>query len=60
MDVERVEHVSELEAVSFAFFVEGALGVEEWIFAWLSGAGVAKYIQIHSLFTFYRRWVFGW
>jgi hypothetical protein len=60
LDVQRVEHMSELETVLLAFFVEWAFGVEERIFARLTGAGVAKYIQIHSLFTFYRRSVSGW
>jgi hypothetical protein len=52
--------VSELEAVLLAFFVERAFGIEERIFARLTGAGVAKYVQIHSLLTFYRRRVSDW
>ena len=60
LDVQRVEHVSELEAVLLTFLVEGAFGVEEWIRAPQAGAGVAKNIQIHNLFIFYRRCVSGW
>jgi hypothetical protein len=52
LDVQRVEHVGELEAVLFAFFIEGTFGVEEWIGAPQTGAGVAKDVQIHNLFTF--------
>ena len=33
LDVQRIEHVSELEAVLFAFFVERTFGVEQWIWA---------------------------
>jgi hypothetical protein len=55
LDVQRIEDVSELNAVLLAFFIEWAFGVEERIFARLTGAGVAKNEQIHSLFTFYRR-----
>jgi hypothetical protein len=44
--------VGELEAVLFAFFIEGTFGVEEWVGAPQAGAGVAKNIQIHNLFTF--------
>jgi hypothetical protein len=44
--------VGELEAVLLALFVEGALGVEEWIRAPQTGAGVAKNIQIHNLLIF--------
>jgi hypothetical protein len=42
--------VRELEAVPFAFFIEGAFGVEDWVGATKTGTGVAKDIQIHSLF----------
>jgi hypothetical protein len=52
LDVQRVQNVSELEAVLLAFFIERAFGVEEWIGASQAGAGVAKNIQIHSLFIF--------
>jgi hypothetical protein len=52
LDVQGVEHVSELETVLFAFFVKGALGVEDWIGAAQTCTGVAKDIQIHSLFIF--------
>jgi hypothetical protein len=52
LDVERVEYMSELEAVLLAFFIEGAFGVEERIAARLAGAGMAKNIQIHNLFIF--------
>lgn len=31
LNVQGVEHVSQLEAVLFAFFIEGTLGVEYWI-----------------------------
>ena len=31
LEVQGVQHVRELEAVALAFFVEGTLGVEEWI-----------------------------
>jgi hypothetical protein len=52
LDVQRVQHVSELEAVLLAFFIERAFEVEERIGAGLTGAGVAKDVQIHNLFTF--------
>jgi hypothetical protein len=52
LDVQRIQHVSELEAVLLAFFIERAFEVEQRIGAWLAGAGVAKNVQIHSLFTF--------
>ena len=31
LDVQGVEHVRELEAVPFAFFIEGAFGVDYWV-----------------------------
>ena len=52
LDVQGVQHVRELEAVLLAFFVEGALDVEEGIRTSESGAGVSKNIEIHNLFTF--------
>jgi hypothetical protein len=52
LDVQRVQHVSELEAMLLALFIERAFGVEERIAARLAGAGVAKNIQIHNLFIF--------
>jgi hypothetical protein len=48
-----------LKAVLLTFFVEGAFYVEEGVFSTKTGAGVAKNIQIHNLFTFYRRVVSG-
>ena len=53
--VQCIEHVSKLETVLFPFFVEGTLYVEEGICAAKASAGVAKNIQIHNLFTYYRR-----
>jgi hypothetical protein len=44
--------VGQLEAVLLAFFIERAFEVEERIGTRLTGAGVAKNIQIHNLFTF--------
>ena len=38
----RVEDMREVEAVALAFFVEGALQVEQWIGAADAGAGVAE------------------
>ena len=55
LDVQCVQYLRELEALLFAFFVERAFQVEYWIRASQTGAGVAKDVQIHSLFTFYRR-----
>jgi hypothetical protein len=60
LDVECIQYVSELEAVLFAFFIEGAFGVEQGVDASKTSAGMAKNVQIHNLFTFYRRRVAGW
>jgi len=57
--VQCIEHVGELEAVLFPFFVEGTPYVEERVCSTKTGAGVAKNIQIHNLFTYYRRVVCG-
>ena len=52
LNFQGVEDVGEVEAVAFAFFVEGAFQVEEWVFSAETSAGVAEYEEIHSLFTF--------
>jgi hypothetical protein len=52
LHVESVEDVGELETVFFAFFVEGAFQVKQWIRPAHTGTGVAKDIQIHNLFIF--------
>ena len=57
--VQCIEHVSKLETVLFPFFIEGTLYVEEGICSAKASAGVAKNIQIHNLFTYYRRAVCG-
>src|ERR1700733_11982610 len=57
--VQCIEHISKLETVLFPFFVEGTLYVEEGICAAKTGAGVAKNIQIHNLFIYYRKAVCG-
>ena len=57
--VQCIKHISKLETVLFPFFVEGSLYVEERICAAKASAGVAKNIQIHNLFTYYRRAVCG-
>ena len=57
--VQCIEHVSKLETVLFPFFIEGTLYVEEGICSAKTSAGVAKNIQIHNLFTYYRRAVCG-
>jgi hypothetical protein len=57
--VQCIEHVSKLETVLFPFLVEGTLYVEEGICSAKASASVAKNIQIHNLFTYYRRPVCG-
>ena len=57
--VQCIEHVSKLETVLFPFFIEGTLYVEEGICSAKTSAGVAKNIQIHNLFTYYRTAVCG-
>jgi hypothetical protein len=52
--------MGELEAMFLTLFVEGTLGVNERIWAAQTCAGVAKNVQIHNLFTFYRMSVSEW
>src|ERR1700722_8209326 len=56
--VQCIEHVSKLETMLLPFFVEGTLYVEERVCSAKTSAGVAKNIQIHNLFTYYRRAVY--
>jgi hypothetical protein len=49
LDVQCIQHVSELETVLFALFVEGAFLVEKGISTTKSGAGVAEDENIHNL-----------
>jgi hypothetical protein len=52
LNVQGVEHVSELQTMLFAFLIKGALGIEHWIGTAKTGAGVSKDVQIHNLLTF--------
>jgi len=51
LDVQRVQHMGELEAMLFAFLVEGTLLVQGWVGTAKSGAGVAEEENIHNLLT---------
>jgi hypothetical protein len=42
----------EVEAVSFAVFIEGALEIEEGIFSAFPGAGVTKNEEVHKSLLF--------
>jgi hypothetical protein len=49
LDVQGVQHMGKLEAVFFAFLVEGTFLVQGWVSAAKSGAGVAEDKNIHNL-----------
>ena len=51
LDVQRIEDVSELQAVALALFVERSFDIEEGIGAAGSGTGVTEDEQIHNLLT---------
>jgi hypothetical protein len=54
LDVQGIEDIGELEAVAFAFLIERAFYVEEWVGAAGACAGVAEDKQVHTvLLSFY-------
>ena len=50
--VQCIQHMREVEAVSFAVFIEGALEIEEGIFSAFPGAGVTKNEEVHKSLLF--------
>jgi len=50
--VQCIQHMREVEAVSFAVFVEGALEVEDGTFSADAGAGVTKNEEVHKSLLF--------
>jgi hypothetical protein len=47
-----IQHMREVEAVSFAVFIEGTLEVEKGIFSAFPGASVTKNEEIHKSLLF--------
>jgi hypothetical protein len=47
-----IQYMREVEAVSFAVFIEGALEIEEGIFSAFPGAGVTKNEEVHKSLLF--------